>query len=176
MKRTIVIVAISAALVLSAAVYAYWPRLTNRPRRIWKDQAIEQVRHRVADEQWLSAETDRVKAQPRSFEGGWFSDELLLMKNGDWMVAQHMCSKQEPLIKDIFIGRGSDGRWYYSTFHFCVGLDVLHMEPQPKSLAEFVRGFWLVPFDGKSDDCLEQTWTSEPYGQFLLNPAIAKPQ
>lgn len=66
--------------------------------------------------------------------------------------------------KDIFIGHGSDGKWYYSTFHFCVEKCVLQMEPQPDSLAQLVNGYWLVPFDGKSDDCLKITWDGGAFG------------
>jgi len=89
------------------------------------------------------------------------------MKNGDWIACQNICSKEDSRVQDLFIGRASDGKWYYSTFHFCIGMTVLRdMEQwQPDSLAQFVDAYWLVPFDGRSDECLKATWTrAEPYG------------
>lgn len=80
------------------------------------------------------------------------------MQNGEWMLCENICQKQDYRIQDLFIGSGSDGRWYYSTFHFCIGKEVLRMEAQPESLTQLVKGYWLVPFDGKSDDCLRATW------------------
>ena len=83
-----------------------------------------------------------------------------MLQNGDWIVCENICQKEDNRIHDLFIGRGSDGRWYYSTFHFCVDLMVLHVEDrQPATLAQFADGFYLTPFDGRSDDCLRQTWT-----------------
>lgn len=97
------------------------------------------------------------------------------MKNGDWIVCQNVCAKEQNtgVKNDLFIGRGSDGKWYYSTFHFCVGKCVLQMERQPDSLAQFIDGYWLAPFDGKSDDSLKVTWDGGPYGDFKVQPASA---
>jgi len=45
-----------------------------------------------------------------------------------------------------------------------------------RTLAEFVDAYWLVAFDGKSDECLKQTWEGQAYGgliarTFGLTPA-----
>lgn len=168
MKRPLIILA--AVLVLAAGIWAYRNlpgRRTNAPRRAWAAQAITDIRQRASDERWLAEEIARVKALPRPnrFEGGWFSDGTLLMDNGEWIVARNICSKQVLNIPDLFVGQASDGKWYYSTFHFCIGMDVLHMEPQPRTLDEFVRGYWLVPFNGEPQNCLDATWTSGAYGR-----------
>jgi hypothetical protein len=103
------------------------------------------------------------------------ADGSAFMKNGDWIVCQNVCAKeQNPAVKkDLFVGRGSDGKWYYSTFHFCVGKCVLQMERQPDSLAQFVDAYWLAAFDGKSDESLKVTWNFGPYGDLKLQPASA---
>ena len=146
-------------------------------RRHWKDRAIAHIEKRFADKQWLAQESTQiaaaVKAQPSSDQ--WVGDEMLVMKNGQWIVCQNICSKENWRIRDIFIGRGSDGKWYYSTFHFCVRKCVLQMERwQPDSLDEFVNAYWLVPFDGHSDECLKTTWSVGPYGQAKLQQMAAR--
>ena len=50
------------------------------------------------------------------------------MTNGAYLVYSQLCTKQNPRIHDIFIARGSDGKWYYSTFHFCIEMFTLRAE------------------------------------------------
>ena len=92
---------------------------------------------------------------------GWIGTNVLLMTNGEYMVYSQLCSKQNPRIHDIFIAHGSDGRWYYSTFHFCVGMLVattMDVNGPPGSIAEFSRKYSAHEFDGRSDECLKKTW------------------
>lgn len=143
--------------------------LRSSARRAWRDQAVATIQKHVEDKAWLDAELARLKPQAatRPHDGGWVGDEVLLMRNGDWIVCQNVCTKEQntPVRKDLFIGRGSDGKWYYSTFHFCVRKFVLQIERQPESLAQFVDGYWLAQFDGKSDESLKVTWERGPYGE-----------
>jgi len=80
------------------------------------------------------------------------------MRNGDWLAYANICQKEDHRIRDLFLGRGSDGRWYYSTYHFCIGMVVLKMEEQSDDLAGFAKTYYLRPFDGHSDKCLQETW------------------
>lgn len=139
-------------------------------RRAWRDQAIATINARVADPKWLESELEKLRpaiASTRpSWDGKWVGDEVLIFRNGEWMVCQNVCKKSRPVsIEDIFIGRGSDGKWYYSTFHFCSGKVVLSQEYPPDSLAHFVQGYWLVPFTPPSDECLKRTWSGGDYGE-----------
>jgi hypothetical protein len=150
--------------------------LRSTARRQWKDRAIAQIERRLNDKPWLDAEVSRLRsaAATQPHRGVWVGDELLVTKNGDWIICQNVCTKEQdtPVKRDIFIGRGSDGRWYYSTFHFCVGKCVLQiMGWKPDSLAQFVDAYWLVPFDPKSDECLKITWEGGPFGQEKLESA-----
>ena len=163
---------------VTVAVLAKGGRLHAKPRREWKAQAIAQIERRINDRQALQIEINRiVRTSPASRSAGsWVGDGVLVMKNGDWIACKNICSKENWRIHDLFIGRGSDGKWYYSTFHFCIGMTVLrHMESwQPDSLAQFADAYWLVPFDGRSDLCLNATWTgTEPYGQDKVHMAGA---
>jgi hypothetical protein len=83
------------------------------------------------------------------------------MKNGDWILYRSICTKQDRRIHDIFIGRASDGKWYYSTYHFCIGLVTLMMMDQSENLPEFLKTYYLREFDGHSDKCLKKTWPTK---------------
>lgn len=88
----------------------------------------------------------------------WLSERLIVMRNGDWLAYANICRKQDRHIYDLFLARGSDGQWYYSTYHFCIGMVVLRMEEQSDDLAGFAKMYYLRTFDGQSDECLQKTW------------------
>lgn len=163
---SIVIALLGIAILLVFVMKARDP-LRWRSRRAWKNEAVEKINQRLADPAWMRDATGRGDGRSTTspWKIRWNQDEILTMQNGDWIVCQSICSKQDWRIKDLFIGRGSDGNWYYSTFHFCIGRTVLGMDPQPESLAQFANAYWLAKFDGRSDDCLKVTWTgAEPWG------------
>jgi hypothetical protein len=149
---------------LCCTAFFVWKSFTVT-RKSWKEKAIAEINGRLADPKWLADEIEKVKAQTRAdVDYGWYSDEIILMENSEWLAYRSHCGKRPPHhIADIFLARGSDGKWYYSTFHFCVGMCVLRMEQngQPTALAKFARKFFLREFDGKSDECLKETW---PFG------------
>ncbi|MHC4249635.1 MAG: hypothetical protein ACYS9X_10960 [Planctomycetota bacterium] len=175
-KSIISIAALALIALLLVGVYVF---ISLRPDRLhawariqWRDRALERVAERSSPE-WVDGEIARMKAHPRpgSVEGetnSWFSKHLIVMRNGEWIVYDQICSKQDWRIHDIFIGRASDGRWYYSTFHFCRGMCVLSMMGRPPELAAFVKAYDVAEFDGKSDACLEETWDGmldDDYGE-----------
>lgn len=132
--------------------------LYRKERKAWKATAISEINHRIQDRQWLESELAKVKKQVKDDEGEWCSENLAVATNGEWIVCASKCAKENPSIYDIFIGHGSDGKWYYSTYHFCVGKLVLKMDERPGSLSEFVQTYYLEEFDGRSDECLRKTW------------------
>lgn len=143
-----------------------WNALRGGARRAWKDAALGKIQQRVSDKAWQARAIGALPTTRPSVIGGWVGDEILTMRNGDWIVCQNICRKEDGRIPDLFLGYGSDGRWYYSTFHFCRGKVVLRNEGQPDDLPQFVRRYWLTPFDGRSDQCLTTTWTpGQPWGE-----------
>jgi hypothetical protein len=154
--KTLVIVA--CGVLIAAAILAGVGRVRmsrmDELRRNWKNQTEAAVAKLSVDTNWLSGQL----ASTSGFEGAWFTEHLLAMRNGEWMVYGAECQKANRDIKDIFIGRGSDGKWYYTTFHFCVHMQVLTIEPQPDDLASFVRQYAVREFDGRSDEALQTTW------------------
>lgn len=85
-------------------------------RKRWKEESIPLIARSAEDTNWLTQEITMLTngaPGPRVIIQGWLSDRLLLMNNGEWLVYKNHCPKQKPHnVKDIFLARGSDGRWY----------------------------------------------------------------
>jgi hypothetical protein len=165
--RRLARIALALLLVASCLAAAPWciGQWTRAARRHWKTDALPLIASWADDQTWRAQEigilTNRA-ADKRVLEEGWLTDRMILMENGEWLVYKSHCSKEKPrLVKDIFLAKGSDGKWYYSTFHFCVRMVSLRMEQetQPPDLAMFVREYNLRQFDGRSDECLKETGT-----------------
>lgn len=136
-------------------------RLRSTARKQWKDNAVAEIALWMSDPKWLAAETNTLAAKAAkdpSDSDAWLSERLILMKNGEWIAYASECSKKDRRIHDIFLGRASDGKWYYSSYHFCIGMLELKMEEQPETLSSFAKDYFLRDFDGRSDVCLELTW------------------
>lgn len=134
-------------------------RLHSKARRQWKDNAIAQIANQTSDSTAILKEIKAMKTTPSESEWDtWISEDIIVMTNGEWMAYRNVCEKEQERIPDLFLGRGSDRHWYYSTFHFCVRMiNLKDVMGQPKSLAEFSKTYYLREFDGHSDQCLEET-------------------
>jgi hypothetical protein len=160
-------VALGLLLVLCCLAAVPWllGQRAQAARRHWKEEAIPLIANWAEDQNWRAQEigilTNRT-SDKRVLAAGWLTDRMILMEGGEWLVYKSHCSKAAPhLVKDIFLAKGSDGKWYYSSFHFCVGMVALlgEQETQPPSLAMFLHEYNLRQFDGRSDDSLKETGT-----------------
>jgi hypothetical protein len=118
-----------------------------------------QIAKQTSDPAAILKEIELMKATPLESEWDtWISEGLIVMTNGQWVAYRNVCEKEAERIPDLFLGLGSDGRWYYSTYHFCVGMiNLKDVMSQPKSLAEFSKTYYLREFDGHPDECLKDT-------------------
>ena len=169
-KKSLLIAGLcSLLLVIGAVVIRDRDDLRSDARRAWKDRAIAGISSALADPAWPGREVMELKKNenPDSGRNGirdpgeagdWFSERLILMRNGDWLAYTNICRKEDRRIHDLFLARGSDGQWYYSTYHFCIGMLVLRMDDQADSLATFTKTYSVRTFDGHSDECLRKTW------------------
>ena len=127
----------------------------------WKADAISNIRSLASDTNWMATEIAGLTTNPSKDDGsgdGWISDHLILMTDGSWMVYDNICTKSDWRIDDIFVGRASDGKWYYSTFHFCIGAVVLRFQGRPADLGTFVKDYCLSEFTGRATERLGTTW------------------
>ncbi len=153
MKRKLIIaVLVLTSLTFVAVVvrarYAPWAA-----RRAWKDAAVVRVARFADDPAWRAQEIAGIEAPD------WTSAQIAVMKNGEWIVGEG--KYHDPGFNDIFVGKASDGKWYYSTFHFCQNNITLHVEPQAADLAAFKAKYALREFDGVSDEALQKTWPAK---------------
>ena len=161
MKRrktfAVVFLVIVAVVLAFSSVAIYW----QHPRRDWKNQAVAEIVKLAADSQWLSQELAAVRKRcppGKRYEGTWFSDSLALAADGQWLIYRTKCSKEDRKIDDIFVAKASNGKWYYSTYHFCIRMASLRIDGQPVDLDTLIKDYALREFDGQSDDALKTTW------------------
>ncbi|HTY87349.1 MAG TPA: hypothetical protein VMB80_07785 [Candidatus Acidoferrum sp.] len=171
-------------LAVAFASLAWYPK---HARRAWKEAALPEIRQLADDSNWVSREIHSLGAtnsgQGHIIAERWLSDHMILMQDGEWLVYKSHCGKEAPhRVSDIFLAKGSNGKWYYSTCHFCVGMCVLVMlqDTPPIDLATFARVYHLKEFDGVSDACLLPTQTfpdnsQEPARIFTANIKPAPP-
>ncbi|BCX46781.1 hypothetical protein HAHE_06890 [Haloferula helveola] len=124
-------------------------------RRAAKRQMIQDIGEQVVD---LDPEN-----QLKRYE--WWDDEFIQFYDGSWIAYRAQCHKVDPKVYDLFIGRASDGNWYYSTYHFCVGMLALQGHDQMDTLEDFISEYALETFDGASDQALLPTWPERAWTQ-----------
>jgi len=176
MKKILFAVAalLAIAIIIPAVSFArfklgFHQRLYGKARKKWKQAAISDIARKATNSAWLSNELAAVAAQTKATTGqteqDWFSGNLILTRSGEWILYTNVCNKSDRRVHDLLIGLGSNGKWYYSTYHFCVQMIVLHMNPelegQPEHLQKFVWAYYLREFDGHSDECLQETWNAK---------------
>lgn len=165
-KKSIFISGVCVILIAAGCMFTgRGPSLRSSARRVWKETALAEISARVAEPAWADREIAELKTRAAAHSSGsdaWLSERLILMRNGDWLTYVNICRDEDPHIHDLFLGRGSDGQWYYSTYHFCRQMLVLRTEDPSESLAAFAKAYYLRPFDGYSDECLQKTWPPDP--------------
>ncbi len=157
-KRRILLIVVACSLVAGGVwIWRNHDPLRTPARRAWKNEAVEALRIDLGEADYLK----RRFGEGPGYGDEWISGNAILFGDGSWMAYRAQCQKEKTRLHDIFIGRGSDGKWYYSDCHFCVGLIILMADGQPESLERFRDVYFLVEFDGVSDEALRQTWDRE---------------
>lgn len=159
---------LGVVVLMGVVAFALFPnpeerRLRAPERKEWKKQALAQVSATSGNTQLISNTITALRAEAeKNPDEGWLGTNLVLMTNGEYLVYSHIDAKQDRRIHDLFLARGSDGKWYYSTFHFCINMITLRMgfmgEGATGSIQEFTNAYALREFDGKSNECLKKTW------------------
>ena len=128
-------------------------------RAAWKGPTLERLAGLSITNEVIRRELDELKAGPKpNIDFGWAHDQVLLMTNGDYIVFASRHGTNNGFIDHLFLGHASDGRWLYSTYHFCNMMATVRSDDPPGSIAEFERRYSVREFDGKSDVCLQHTW------------------
>lgn len=104
----------------------------------------------------LQALAQANKADP-SFDL-WTGDHVLLMTNGMYLLYKFRHGDNMGFVPHLFLAHGSDGRWYYSSYHFCSLMATVRGDDAPGSIEEFAQRYGVNTFDGTSRVCLRVTW------------------
>jgi hypothetical protein len=115
----------------------------------FKKGAVSEINSFLKDKKFIPSQKDLIKKKNKDKdEGGesWFTENYIQMKSGEWMIYSSSSSSENPLAGDVFICRGSDGKWYESGFKFTKNLSVLIMFGQPENLKTFLKEYEFKPF------------------------------
>ncbi|PWU11546.1 MAG: hypothetical protein C5B50_23135 [Verrucomicrobia bacterium] len=150
---------LAALLLIAVVLFGLWSLIKlhrQHQRTEWMPVGLKELAGLSITDKAIHHELDDLNvAMTNTFteRHHWTSDHLLLMTNGEYIfyVFRH---GNEGVVDHLFLGHASDGRWFYTTYHFCImrGLDA------PGSIAEFTKTYFAREFDGKSDVCLQHTW------------------
>lgn len=131
----------------------------ERARADWKTTALAQLAGLSLTNEDIIRELDTLKASRGAGERQeWTGDHVLLMTNDEYLVYEFRHGFNNGFVDHLFLARGSDGRWFYSTYHFCGHMAGARDDEPPGSITEFAKRYSAREFDGKSDLCLQHTW------------------
>ncbi len=63
------------------------------------------------------------------------------MTNGEYIVYDYWHGANNGFVDHLFLGHSSDGRWLYSTYHFCNHMAMVVGDEPPGSNAEFAKRY-----------------------------------
>jgi len=156
------IVWISIPVVLVGLVFGWWSftRLKyERARAAWKITTLERLAGLSITNEDISRELETLKASRGAGEHqAWTGDRVLLMTNDQCLMFEFRHGFNSGFVDHLFLAHGSDGRWYYSTYHFCSSMAGARFDEPPGSIDEFASRYAAREFDGQSDVCLQHTW------------------
>jgi hypothetical protein len=156
------IIWISIPVILVGLVFGWWSFTRYRYQRVradWKTVALARLAALSFASEDLSRELEDLRAHRGAGEHReWIGGHILLMTNDEYLVYASRHGFNNGFVDHLFLAHGSNGRWYYSTYHFCNSMAGVMADDPPGSIAEFARTYSARQFDGKSDECLQHTW------------------
>jgi hypothetical protein len=130
----------------------------DHARAVWSTAALQRLAGLSATNEDISRELEELKAPTGSGDyRRWTGEQVALMTNGEYIIYAFWHGANSGFVDHLFLGRCSDGRWLYSTYHFCNRMAGADADP-PGSIDEFAITYSAREFDGKSDVCLSHTW------------------
>jgi hypothetical protein len=156
------IIGISIPVVLVCLVFGGWSFTRHkhlRARADWKTTTLERLAGLSFTNADISGELETLKASRGAGDRQqWTGERVLVMTNDEFLVYASRHGFNNGFVDHLFLAHGSDGRWYYSTYHFCNSMVMLLSDDPPGSIREFASRYSAREFDGKSDVCLQHTW------------------
>src|SRR4051812_16180878 len=122
-KRFLRFVGFSFALVIMiivglAGVWLFARQKAARHRAQWKAPTLQRLTALSITNEEIQREINDLKARPRPSQD-WANDQVLLMANGEYIIFSFRHGANNGFVDHLFLGHGSNGKWLYSTYHFC---------------------------------------------------------
>ncbi len=156
------IIGLSIPLLLVGLVFGWWSYTRykeQRTRADWMATTLPRLASLSFTIEDINRELETLKASRRAGDRQkWAGDHVLLMTNDEYLVYASRHGFNNGFVDHLFLAHGSDGSWYYSTYHFCNHMVGVNSDSPPGSIAEFARTYSARQFDGKSEVCLQHTW------------------
>lgn len=130
----------------------------QRSRENWKNKTLRQLAETSLTNEQVRTELDQIRNPTPNLNFGWAHDHVILMTNGEYIVYAFWHGFNSGAVDHLFLAHGTDGKWYYSTYHFCSHMAGIVGDDPAGSTAEFAARYSARQFDGKSDECLKHTW------------------
>ena len=130
----------------------------ERARKNWKNETLKNLAALSVTNEQIRIELDQIKNPTPSLNFGWAHDHVIPVTNGDCLIYAFRHGFNNGFVDHLFLAHGTDGKWYYSTYHFCNHMVAVLADEPAGSIPEFVSRYSLREFDGKSDECLAHTW------------------
>ena len=159
--RVVGILLATLVVIIASLAGGWWltKQKAARERAAWTGPTLERLAGLSITNEVIRRELDELKAGPKpDIDFGWAHDQVLLMTNGDYIIFASRHGRNNGFVDHLFLGHASDGRWLYSTYHFCNMMAMVRSDDPPGSITEFERRYSVREFDGKSDICLQHTW------------------
>jgi hypothetical protein len=128
-------------------------------RAQWKTETLAQLAKKDQTDPFVQSDLATLTADSANTQlGTWAGNQVIRMINGEYLIYAFWHGSNMGYVDHLFLAHGSNGRWYYSTYHFCQQLVAIRSDDPPASIADFATKYSLSEFDGQSDICLNRTW------------------
>jgi hypothetical protein len=148
---------------LIVVLFACWWKVSKlrfeHARAEWMKAALPQLAKLSIANREIGVEFDNLNngGNP-GLNRDWTGENVLMMTNGEYLIYAFRHGFNNGFVDHLFLAHSSDGRWWYSTYHFCGHMVGVQNDDAPGSIAEFSRKYSAREFDGKSEECLKHTW------------------
>lgn len=162
-RRIVRYIVLSGALLLAITALLLGAKATaqshaRRQRAAWEAKALPGLAGLSLTNQQILTEIDQIRNPIPPSNFGWANEHVILMTNGEYLVYAWHHGANNGFVDHLFLAHGSDGGWYYSTYHFCNSMVGIQSDNPAGSIGEFAKRYSVRSFDGKSDECLNHTW------------------
>jgi hypothetical protein len=160
MKRKGCLLGVGCAVAVTVGAAIVVPLYRAHLLNTWKRTAIPELARYTAASAEVARDLDRLRALTNADKNAkWFSGRLIPFPSGEWTAYANKSIRLDWRYPDMVITKGSDGRWFYTTAHFCPDLIELYMEGPPATLGAFRQKYFFRQFSGDPEEKLDPTWS-----------------